>query len=438
MAEGLQEGGGATVGRLTENRVFAAAEVVCFWLSLLTLLWLPLQLAAVRLAWLGPLPDWWSRQLLPVLLSAAIGYLTNRIAISMLFKPYQPGGWHFFTVLTLGYWRQGLLPRNKQRIAVEVGREVAGQLLRPEEISDELCRLAGDFLHDPALLPAMRSAVQEMLLENRQALADFLLPRVESALRRGLQEALQVERVRSFCSETLLPQLLSGGNRRLLAEEVISALREKAPQLVGMLRQGCQEYLTDYLEEKLPGVVRALLSPEELAGGLCRRIDWQEIQRLLEARIGTDEVRQLLGDEVERGAERLRAWLASPAGAERLQQFVAGHRAAAENWLREYLQEQLPVMIGEALQSAELPGWIDRTLRERVRPFLERLIREQGKDRVIAALNIEERIRTAVEGQNVREFHAMINRLAAEHLGAIQVLGYVLGGAIGLLQVMTA
>ena len=39
-----------------------------------------------------------------------------------------------------------------------------------------------------------------------------------------------------------------------------------------------------------------------------------------------------------------------------------------------------------------------------------------------------------MENQDVKEFHEMIDSIAARHLGAIQVLGYILGLVIGLLQ----
>lgn len=57
-----------------------------------------------------------------------------------------------------------------------------------------------------------------------------------------------------------------------------------------------------------------------------------------------------------------------------------------------------------------------------------------GRRLIIDMLDMNRRIEQSIADQNVREFHAMINRIAAEHLGAIQVLGYILGAAVGLLQ----
>ena len=55
---------------------------------------------------------------------------------------------------------------------------------------------------------------------------------------------------------------------------------------------------------------------------------------------------------------------------------------------------------------------------------------------IIDNLNLSERIKTAIDNQDVRQFHRMINEITAEHLGAIQVLGFLLGILAGLLQLL--
>ena len=69
-----------------------------------------------------------------------------------------------------------------------------------------------------------------------------------------------------------------------------------------------------------------------------------------------------------------------------------------------------------------------------VREKVEEIIRLEGKDMVLKKLNLPSRISAEIDKQDVGEFHGMINDLAAQHLGAIQVIGWILGGIIGLLQ----
>ena len=49
---------------------------------------------------------------------------------------------------------------------------------------------------------------------------------------------------------------------------------------------------------------------------------------------------------------------------------------------------------------------------------------------------MSERIENAINRQDVREFYRMINEISAQHLGAIQVLGFILGSIIGALQLL--
>ena len=64
---------------------------------------------------------------------------------------------------------------------------------------------------------------------------------------------------------------------------------------------------------------------------------------------------------------------------------------------------------------------------------MERMIRDIGTPAIIRKLDIEGRIKTAVDKMDIAEFHAMLSALMAEHLGAIQVLGYLLGALAGAL-----
>ncbi|MBR4617617.1 MAG: hypothetical protein IKO55_18570, partial [Kiritimatiellae bacterium] len=65
------------------------------------------------------------------------------------------------------------------------------------------------------------------------------------------------------------------------------------------------------------------------------------------------------------------------------------------------------------------------------------MIRDIGTKAIIEKIDIEGRVKTAIDAMDMAEFHAMLNQVMAEHLGAIQVLGYLLGALAGLLLVFT-
>ncbi len=69
------------------------------------------------------------RFILLVTIGGLIGYLTNRVAIKMLFRPVNPVKILFFTI-------QGVFPKRKDKIAVSLAETIENELLSKEVIMD--------------------------------------------------------------------------------------------------------------------------------------------------------------------------------------------------------------------------------------------------------------------------------------------------------------
>ena len=140
-------------GRPGIVRFFAFAELVCQPVSILSVA-AAVVLAVLRRTGLWTPPEVVTAWLVPIFVSAAVGYLTNWIAITMLFEPYKRTWRHWLPWVTFGGWRQGLVPKNKARIASVLAEQVATKLLRPEKLADDLCAMVGSALQDPDTLRA--------------------------------------------------------------------------------------------------------------------------------------------------------------------------------------------------------------------------------------------------------------------------------------------
>jgi uncharacterized membrane protein YheB (UPF0754 family) len=66
------------------------------------------------------------------LVGGFIGWITNLIAIKLLFRPHNP------FKLPFGYKIQGVIPARKQELAVSIGNVIEKQLLAPDEIVQSL------------------------------------------------------------------------------------------------------------------------------------------------------------------------------------------------------------------------------------------------------------------------------------------------------------
>ena len=112
--------------------------------------------------------------LLIPLVGALIGWLTNWIAVKMLFRPYEP-----VNIPLLNYKLQGVIPKRQDEIAKVVGQVVEEELLSIDDIiehlhqgdlTDKLQRTVGEAIKNklqkkiPAFLPAaLKGIVTEIL-----------------------------------------------------------------------------------------------------------------------------------------------------------------------------------------------------------------------------------------------------------------------------------
>lgn len=83
------------------------------------------------------LPEFWQKVFLLIafpLIGAGIGWLTNRLAIQMLFRPRKP--WRI-----LGVNFQGLIPRRQGELAIRVGEIVETELFNQHLIQSEIRKM---------------------------------------------------------------------------------------------------------------------------------------------------------------------------------------------------------------------------------------------------------------------------------------------------------
>lgn len=193
-----------------------------------------------------------------------IGYITNDLAIKMLFHPYKP--------VYIGKHRlpftPGLIPSQKERIAKGLGQVISGQLLNTQTVLSE------------ALSPETEEKV-------RQKVRDFLIRQTEDEetirekLTRAFGEARTAEmgdRALSLASEFLFDQLQKAQIGEMIAENAVKELYEKVKatpfgfmvdaSMLSGLKGTIAQYIDRKVTEKGPEMVRAKLADvgEKAAG----------------------------------------------------------------------------------------------------------------------------------------------------------------------------
>jgi uncharacterized membrane protein YheB (UPF0754 family) len=126
------------------------------------------------------------RIFLPPIIGAAIGWLTNYVAIKMLFRPHKP-------IRILGYKFQGVIPKRRKEITRGITTAIERQLLSATDLASALEGI--DFEAE------IEKSVEEVV-EHR-----FKTDRIKNIPIIGLVSESLVNHIRYFITKELLKQL---------------------------------------------------------------------------------------------------------------------------------------------------------------------------------------------------------------------------------------
>ena len=128
--------------------------------------------------------------LLPFI-AAIIGYLTNWIAIKMLFRPRQ-------VINILGIKLQGVFPKRQEKLAQKLGELVSEQLISMEEIKSQIKHVFINKNNEEDILKYLESKIQDFLENNLSS----IIPMVSMFLNAEI-----IDKVKKAIAKQMISQL---------------------------------------------------------------------------------------------------------------------------------------------------------------------------------------------------------------------------------------
>ncbi len=204
----------------------------------------------------------WIRAVLTVLGGALAGGLTNRVAIWMLFHPYEPPR---VAGRRIG-WLQGAIPRNRGRLARSIGRAVGDRLLTADDLAEAL----GEAPLREAFRERLEAGLERALRDRHPAPAEVLPPPALEELEGLVADLLRGLRPR--LADLLASERFGPGARRVLAD-LADLLEERGGE-------PADDAAVDALRRRLDGWLEELAASEAFRDAVRRELD-RAARRLL-------------------------------------------------------------------------------------------------------------------------------------------------------------
>jgi len=158
---------------------------------------------------------------------ALVGYVTNLIAVRMLFHPYRP-----IRIPLLGVSFQGLLPAKKDEFAEKIG-EIAEEYLKTPEFREELERGLGQAIRETIEVELMKG-----LTKYSPLVAGILSPYI-STIAQALSDQIVRVLSKGITEETMkrieIKRIVSNRIKSLSAEEIEEFYRRFARRELRMI-----------------------------------------------------------------------------------------------------------------------------------------------------------------------------------------------------------
>ena len=366
------------------------------------------------------LPGFVTGWMAPVLAAASVGYLTNWLAIQLLFRPYHPVTW-------LG-GLQGLIPKRQPDLAETLAEQIPANLMPADRIAFQIRRKVRDSMQGTELAERIHAMVSEYLRDERrkQDLAQRIAAALDTAGSAGVEAGLTPSNVRRFYhvyGSCLVKEKVICN--KALRAKILDELNDQVPGLICEIRARMPELVREYARDNpVRGKVLSVF-----AGSGGENLPWRRLEQSVRNKLSGQDADRQVKQKLAEFESRLEGYLVSPELeadiADLKRNAVAGDMFAA---LRDDLAEKLldfleDELVWRIISEQILPG---------IRVFLRLQIR-RNKDAIIEGLDLPGQIRRSIAELEPETVHKLVSGVSGEELGMLQMLGFVLGGFAGLL-----
>ncbi|AVK86121.1 DUF445 domain-containing protein [Lysinibacillus sp. B2A1] len=361
------------------------------------------------------------------IIGAAIGGVTNHLAIKMLFRPHE--------AIYIKNWRvpftPGLIPKRRDELARQLGLTVVNYLLTPETFRKKF------FSKDiqDKVEQFVQTKVEETIFTNDKTIQDWLTLAGFSNMPTTIEN--KIEAIVEGQFESMKNTLSTKSIHTLLSADIQYTIEAKIPVVVRhILEKGEDYFLSPEGELTIKAMIDDFLSSKGSLGGMINMFlgdssslvakVQRELIKFLQAQGTTALLTKIFTQEWDKLKERpamdflqdirfdsilmkVQGYVKEQlAVEERLNQPISYYWTEGNTWMKETV---IPQAIDKAFVKAE----------EKLEDVLKRL-------------NLQEVVREQVDTFPVAKLEELVLGISKREFKMITVLGAVLGGLIGIVQ----
>ncbi|PTI36980.1 DUF445 domain-containing protein [Mammaliicoccus vitulinus] len=359
-----------------------------------------------------------------MVIGAIIGGFTNFIAIKMLFHPYHE-------IRLFGYklpFTPGLIPKRRNELSEKVGEMVTKHLLTPEVFKEKLV--------NPSTKHVLEDTIKiqfNTLKEQKYTIQDFV-DRIDYPLEEKINETLEAtiqQKIDKYYETHKNDEL-----QNLIPEEIFEQLSRQVDRVTPEILNKIDQYLSsekgeqdiylmveEFFEQKgkMVGMIQMFMTTEDIV---------YKVKNELRNVIKQEKIETMINLQVQMQYEK---WMSKPLKdvltierKDKTKLLIAEELTESIN-INKYLNTPLDELVPKLFSYMEGEG---------TERFIEYMVRKVGDNisLILERMKLAELIKNQIDKFELSYLEKLVIEISNKELKLITLLGFVLGGIIGLFQ----
>jgi len=373
-----------------------------------------------------------------IFLSSNIGFFTNYIAIRMLFHPRRK------TVFN----RQGLIPKNKQNIAEDLGSGISNYFFDPkfiikylrerEAISNWISKIKNiiiDKIEDREVQQRIVDWLQDQFEKHSGEINRFFVKLSEQNLTQFITDNIDLNSLTKYFQDYIERNIDNG---RIDLQEITKKVNDyiygKIPEIAEIIYNQIEDYIDEenFAKKNVYKTFKWIMN-----------LDKEKVEEILYAIISSDEFRAKIYLFIENGLVDFTHYIESEEGQKTIDKYYK-HLITEINRISR--EEVIPALIDKIRKSLQ-----QETTRNKIEYYITKIldfieielqklvysdkieqILEDIIPRILKELNISALVEDKVRKFNTNELEGMVLSATGKHIDLIKIWGGLIGAIAGV------
>ena len=293
--------------------------------------------------------------------------------------------------------------------------------------------MALQYLKDPVFIEKIRAYVQSFLARRGDIIARTLVPYMQDLTVQAIRDAMTLEKFNRFCQAMTQKFLTDSAAREKTVRTAVEIFKELLPGFSADLKQVITAKIAESFRKEHPLV--SWFKDNLSRNSVQDEVEdfWRNGERELLDNLEQQETQEKIAGYFARILQGCKEWTERQENAEKIERFLQEKQESVRQSVSTYLEAKIPVLADQLLGSDSF--WI--MLQEKALPGIQLYVVKQlrgDSDSLLARIDIPGKIENAVDNMDMEQLHHFVIQASNDNLTLLQIFGFVLGAAAGIIM----